>query len=164
MRKILLLALACFLSLSASAEYRLIRRNSLRELDNATIYSIVMDQTDAMWINSSRGLLRFNGTYIYKLQNPLPMHELHFDGENRIYALADSCILAFQTESLALSRLHLPVARSSHSVFCAGKEDLWFAEGAGLWLCEKHCRERSYPQLPHTHSYHERNFRSFWYV
>lgn len=137
MRKILLPALACFLSLSASAEYRLIRRNSLRELDNATIYSIVMDQTDAMWINSSRGLLRFNGTYIYKLQNPLPMHELHFDGENRIYALADSCILAFQTESLALSRLHLPVARSSHSVFCAGKEDLWFAEGAGLWRYAK---------------------------
>ncbi|MBR0299364.1 MAG: response regulator [Bacteroidales bacterium] len=137
MREQLLLAIACFISLPVSAEFRLIRRNSLQDLEKATIYSIAMDQSDAMWINSSQGLLRYNGSFLYKLQDPLPMYDIHFDGKDRIYALSDTCIVSYHTSTLNESRINLPPSDTVVSALCAGKEGLWISRGSGLWHCPK---------------------------
>ena len=137
MRKLFILALACLMCLPAQARFKMIRRNSLQKLENATIYSIVSDQTDALWISSNQGLLRYNGSFLHKLEDPLPMQDLCFDGENRLYAIARNYILSYDTSVLEASRIGLPESAQGAGIICAGKNGLWYASGPCLWYCPK---------------------------
>ena len=138
MKKLILLVLATLVSFPLSAEFRLIRRESLQKLDNATIYSIVADQKDALWISSNQGLLRYNGSFLSKLEDPLPMHELVFDGEDLLYALSKNHILSYRTNTLEVRRICLPPVPGDDPIaLCAGQDGLWFAKGNSLWHCPK---------------------------
>ena len=121
MKKLILLVLATLVSFPLSAEFRLIRRKSLQKLDNATVYSIVADQKDALWISSNQGLLRYNGSFLSKLEDPLPMHELVFDGEDLLYALSKNHILSYRTNTLEVRRICLPPVPGDDPIaLCAG--------------------------------------------
>lgn len=136
MRKTLFTYLALlFVSLSAGAETFFVKGSpELASLDNESIYSIYQDIAGAVWINTSSGLLRFNGTIIEHCHDAMPMRPIvHEEGYDCFFCQDLEKIYRFNIHTRSCTEMNTDGVDVRHSSLASRGGVLHLADSTGIW-------------------------------
>ena len=96
----------------------------LADFSSSSVYSVCQDRLGAMWINSSRGLYRYNGHAVEYLHSPLPNHMLVSSGGEYIYAPSSHSLIRFCASSSESVTYSFPGEFFDNSVLLADADSL----------------------------------------
>lgn len=108
---------------------------ALRALETSAVYSFCQDGDGAIWINSSYGLCRFNGSRLDIKMQSFPNTQICADGKNHIYVPCSEGICRFTTGSDDVCFLAGVFHSDLCSVFVDG-EQVWLASEGRIWRSE----------------------------
>ena len=105
----LLLPILCLIPWPLSAaSFRFIRANRLESFSNCSVVSIYQDGLGAIWLNSTYGLCRYNGTSLDFLQRPMPKRPLCGNGNELVYICSYATNLFYDIRTNRPRRLCSP--------------------------------------------------------
>lgn len=148
----LLLLILCLIPWSLSAaSFRFIRANRLESFSNSSVVSIYQDGLGAIWLNSTYGLYRYNGTSLDFLQKPMPKRPLCGNGSELVYICSYDAILCYDIRTNHPQRLCSPEINYSSCALYAEKEQLWVGSGNHIYKRSGDSLRMCYElPIPHT--------------
>lgn len=86
--------------------------SALKDFSSSSIYSVLQDRDGAIWLNTNKGMYRFNGNGIEFLANPMLGVAAVFDGKENVYSVTSRYLSKFDVKS----RKHTNIVVSSSSL------------------------------------------------
>lgn len=149
----LLLPILCLIPWPLSAaSFRFIRANRLESFSNSSVVSIYQDGLGAIWLNSTYGLYRYNGTSLDFLQRPMPKRPLCGNGNELVYICSYDAILCYDIRTNRPRRLCSPEIDYPNCALYAEEEQLWVGSGNRIYKRSGDSLRMRH-ELPHPHTY-----------
>ena len=113
-RHILLFLFVLFSLTLSAAEFW--TPTSLERMSSTSVVSITQDGFGAIWMNTGRGLFRYNGNDAESRYDIFPTGHIYYDGEQSVYAISQDNLIRFDTASSLVEQIPLPHATNRNSL------------------------------------------------
>ena len=130
-RYTLLLVLGLYCSILSGAEFW--TPPSLERMSSTSVVSISQDGLGAIWMNTGRGLFRYNGNDAESKYDNLFNNQIYYDGHRFVFALTKEKLLRFDTVTSLREEIPLPGVPVDNSAFYVNNGRLVYAAGNQLF-------------------------------
>lgn len=127
---------------------------ALEQISEASVFGIAQDSTGAIWIGTSNGIYRYNGSSLETVSmSPLPYHQFATAESGRyIYAADRKSILRFDACSESWTTIRAGNVNCAASPFCVAGDSLVLAYGKDLFVSrgDTLVRKQILPEAPNS--------------
>ncbi|MCQ2183921.1 MAG: AraC family transcriptional regulator [Bacteroidales bacterium] len=121
--------------LPGRAEEYFVKPGGLSRIDNASIYDIAQDRSGAIWLNTSYGVIRYNGNNTETLTEPLAHRnfasEPHSD---TLYCRDLKNVYRIDARRRSVTRIPTGSFDVRHGSLAVRNGVLWAADSEGIWV------------------------------